>query len=309
MSSPKAAVRATTPKSASLAALLSPGRAAASRKNGAKSRGPKTPEGKARASRNALKHSLRAEQFIVVEGESAEAFAAFEAALVDDLAPLGAMQTLLVGRIVRAAWRLERAERIEAELFARAMFAEGDLGLALIRDGNGARAFDTLLRYRGTAQAEFSRALRLLKALQAEAAPQEAARHCEGAGRPAPHPSRHLSPETSNKPEVRGNPGDLRYEPGRVPASPGAIGPAVPATPRDGTATPKKQPDEPKSRRIPCESARPVESALSQGPKSAAALAQTAESAAPLLASTVLASRRHGRAGTVLNKAFPQAIP
>ncbi len=119
MSSPKAAARAAAPKAVSLAALLSPARAAASRKNGAKSRGPKTPEGKARASRNALKHGLRAEHFTVVEGESAEAFAALEAALVGDLAPVGALQTLLAGRIVRAAWRLERAERIEAELFAR----------------------------------------------------------------------------------------------------------------------------------------------------------------------------------------------
>jgi hypothetical protein len=38
------------------------------------------------------------------------------------------------------AWRLERAERIEAELFAREM-RDRDLGLALICDGNGARAF------------------------------------------------------------------------------------------------------------------------------------------------------------------------
>jgi hypothetical protein len=45
-----------------------------------------------------------------------------------------------------------------------------NLGLALIRDGHGSRAFDTLLRYRGSALAELWRALRLLKALQAEAA-------------------------------------------------------------------------------------------------------------------------------------------
>jgi hypothetical protein len=41
-------------------------------------------------------------------------------------------------------------------------------GLALIRDGNGPRSFETLLRYRGAAMAEFWRALRTLKALQAE---------------------------------------------------------------------------------------------------------------------------------------------
>jgi hypothetical protein len=49
-------------------------------------------------------------------------------------------------------------------------FGDGDLGPALIRDCNGARAFDTLLRYRGGTLAEFSRALRTLKALQIERA-------------------------------------------------------------------------------------------------------------------------------------------
>src|ERR1700754_3146256 len=103
MSRPKAAQRvAAANVAASLAALLSPARAEASRRNGAKSNGPKTPEGKARASRNALTHGLRAGQHVVVEGESPEAFAAFEAALVADLAPDGALQALLAGRIARA---------------------------------------------------------------------------------------------------------------------------------------------------------------------------------------------------------------
>jgi hypothetical protein len=269
MSSPKAASRAAAPNAvaASLAALLSPARAEASRRNGARSKGPKTPEGKAHASRNALKHGLRAEHHVVVEGASPEAFAAFEAALLDDLAPEGALQTLLAGRIARAAWRLERAERIEAELFAREMrgpFGDGDLGLALIRDGSGARAFDTLLRYRGAAQAELSRALRTLKALQAEA--QEVA------------PSRprlvaaELPAALPNKPKARGNPRDSRAEaafaaalpvpdpaaplPEIAPALDAAAGPALdPRTDAPGCRAPvrSKTPIEPKVRTNPGE--------------------------------------------------------
>jgi len=146
---------------------LSAARAAASRRNGAKSRGPKTAEGKARSSQNALKHGFRAQKFLVVGDESPREFDAFEAALLEELAPEGALQSLLARRIARAAWRLERAERIEAHLFARRLDGDRDLGLAVIRDGNGTRSFDTLLRYRGSASAELWRALRLLKALQA----------------------------------------------------------------------------------------------------------------------------------------------
>ena len=57
---------------------LSAARAAASRRNCARSHGPKTAEGKARSARNALKHGLRSQQFVVVGDEDAEAFAALD---------------------------------------------------------------------------------------------------------------------------------------------------------------------------------------------------------------------------------------
>jgi hypothetical protein len=47
-------------------------------------------------------------------------------------------QTLLARRVAAAAWRLLRADGIEAELFAQQGTGNGDLGLALIRDCNGA---------------------------------------------------------------------------------------------------------------------------------------------------------------------------
>jgi hypothetical protein len=82
---------------------------------------------------------------------------------------------VLARRVAVAAWRLARADRIEAELFEERRFADGGLGLALIRDGNGTQSFETLLRYRGAAMAEFWRALRTLKALQAEQAAETGA--------------------------------------------------------------------------------------------------------------------------------------
>jgi hypothetical protein len=160
MSSVGTAPRAAVP--------VSTARAEASRRNGAKSRGPSSPEGKARAAQNALKHGLRAQKHVVLPDEDAGEFRALAAALIQELAPAGALQSVLAQRVAVAAWRLARADRIETELLV--LRGDRDLGLVLTRDGHGARAFPTLLRYRGTALAEFMRCLRALKALQAEKA-------------------------------------------------------------------------------------------------------------------------------------------
>ena len=76
---------------------------------------------------------------------------------------------LSAARIARAAWRLDRADRLEVEVFAHRSYGNAGVGLALIRDGNGTRSVETLMRYRGAAMAELMRALRALNALQAKA--------------------------------------------------------------------------------------------------------------------------------------------
>jgi hypothetical protein len=149
---------------------VSNARAAASRRNGAKSRGPKTEAGKARSARNALKHGMRALQYVVLPDEDAVQFQTLEAALLDELAPEGALQLVLARRVAVAAWRLARADRMEVELFEERRWEDAGVGMALIRDGNGTRSFETLMRYRSAAMAEFWRALKTLKALQAEPA-------------------------------------------------------------------------------------------------------------------------------------------
>ena len=143
---------------------LSSARAEASRRNGAKSRGPKTPEGKARSSQNALKHGLRGQKHMLLPGESAAEYQRLEAALLEELAPEGALQAVLARASSPPLGGSSASSEIETEVFAwNQLGGSGhSLGLALIRDCNNARAFDTLLRYRGGTLAEFWRALKTL---------------------------------------------------------------------------------------------------------------------------------------------------
>ncbi|HSA79606.1 MAG TPA: hypothetical protein VLE23_02210, partial [Geminicoccaceae bacterium] len=113
-------------------------------------------------------HGMRAAKHVVLPDEDAAEFAGLEAAMIAELAPVGTLQSVLARRVAIAAWRLARADRIEAEVFKVEDYGAAGAGLALIRDGNSTRSFETLLRYRGAAMAEFSRALHTLKALQAE---------------------------------------------------------------------------------------------------------------------------------------------
>jgi len=91
-------------------------RAHIARENGAKSRGPKTEEGKAKSSRNALKDGSRAEKFKhFVPPHPAVACIEDRAAymqLVDDLIaiykPLNQVALQAVGDIATARWQIER---------------------------------------------------------------------------------------------------------------------------------------------------------------------------------------------------------
>jgi hypothetical protein len=118
---------------------ISNARAEASRRNGARSRGPKTPEGKAPAAQNALKHGMRAQKYVLLPQEDATAFAALETTILAELAPIGVLQTLLARRVAVAAWRLERADRMEAEVLEFRSYDDANAGLALLGPGVGER--------------------------------------------------------------------------------------------------------------------------------------------------------------------------
>jgi hypothetical protein len=101
---------------------------AANRANATRSTGPRTPEGKASSSMNAVTHGLTA-QTAVLRGEDRGQLEALSESLMRELAPRGVVQRLVAERIVSLTWKLRRVARAE-EVVARQM------------DENAARAWE-----------------------------------------------------------------------------------------------------------------------------------------------------------------------
>jgi len=89
----------------------------ANRLNAQKSTGPRTPEGKEKTSQNALKHGLLARE-AVIQGEDPEDFELYREGMLEELAPVGAVEAMLAERIAGVSWRLRRAERLQNAAFA-----------------------------------------------------------------------------------------------------------------------------------------------------------------------------------------------
>src|SRR5262245_42517817 len=123
-------------------------RAEISRRNGRKSCGPCTHDGKERSKFNALKHGLDAKT-PVLPGEDPEAYRRRIAAWTADFRPRNQAEFFLVEQAARVSWQIERADRAEAARLteaiqnaaaeqARRVDAEvAELGRRLLRDQFG----------------------------------------------------------------------------------------------------------------------------------------------------------------------------
>ena len=96
----------------------------ANRNNALLSTGAKTPEGRKRSSMNALRHGLTG-QVTTMTDEDRAAHEKFSNALIQDLAPKGAMETQLAQRVATDSWRLNRISAVEDNLFALGLHEHG----------------------------------------------------------------------------------------------------------------------------------------------------------------------------------------
>lgn len=150
---------------------------ASNRRNARRSTGPKTRAGKNASSKNALRHGLLAQQ-VTLPDEDGAAFQEFRQRLFAERAPTGPWEEVLVDQMVACAWRLRRAERMEAAVVAhRTSEAEAELdhsrrsadplALGLIRDATGADTMSKIGRYERRVERSMYRASHQLERLQA----------------------------------------------------------------------------------------------------------------------------------------------
>ncbi|MEO7652910.1 MAG: hypothetical protein ABIZ80_20805 [Bryobacteraceae bacterium] len=150
-----------------------------SRVNGAKSKGPKTPETKQISSRNALRHGLTSRHTIVLECEDKAEFDELHAAFYAFWRPSNIVEQDLVDDMVAARWRLRRLSTIETAAIdtevqirhpeLQKQYEDPDLGVTLgqaVHAMAAGPAFGILARYHTRLCREYKSTLRLLHDIQ-----------------------------------------------------------------------------------------------------------------------------------------------
>lgn len=102
---------------------ISERRLAANRANALKSTGPRTAEGKARSSLNALRHGITGQVSIMTEEDRA-AHDKFCQELIDSLRPEGPLEIQFASSIAEDFWRLQRIRALENDILALGAFSD-----------------------------------------------------------------------------------------------------------------------------------------------------------------------------------------
>ncbi len=154
--------------------------------------GPRTPEGKARSSRNALKHGLTAAQ-LVVRPEERDLFDDFLCQYEEEFRPQGMLEQTLFDLLVHAAWNLRRIRTLEARMIGE--------GMDPFLDEENSAAAHRLERYAQRYERSFYKALKELRAVQATRQEQEeepfeeSTKRTPDPQRPTPDPQTHRQTE------------------------------------------------------------------------------------------------------------------
>ena len=151
-------------------------KSATARINGAKSRGPKTPEGLQKSSRNALKRGFTSRSNILLDRENPEEFQSTLDGYLAIYQPTNPFEKDLVEEIVATRWRIRRLWAVETSLLngeilnQESKIGKSDsdlhLGQAFRALADGSRSLDLTLRYESRLRRIHDRACKTLHELQ-----------------------------------------------------------------------------------------------------------------------------------------------
>ena len=195
-----------------------------SRINGAKSHGPKTPEGKETSSQNSLKHGFTSRKTLILKTESPDEYRAFLAEHIAIHQPTTLPESELVDQMAIARWRIRRFVGAETVLIDCEMVrnrekvdkefgpTDSDLHLAMaIRSlADESRCLSLMSRYESRLQRVHDKAYAALRELQqSRPAVPTAPSDPPAASGPAPEPP----PTPTYSPSVSAGADPTTYNP------------------------------------------------------------------------------------------------
>jgi hypothetical protein len=192
--------------------MRTPAQIAASRANGAKSKGPITAQGKRNSSRNSIRHGLLADT-IVLEEEKRDEFLEMLDELLDEHQPATPTELMMVETIAAARWKQNRIWGMQKIAFDHDVSTSPDPSaipplravLSLQSSPEKVRSHELLLRYDFAFDRQISRALLRLQQLQDRRAQRNArelelADHTDQSSRSAPATEDTQPPEETAAP-------------------------------------------------------------------------------------------------------------
>jgi hypothetical protein len=185
------------------------------RENGAKSRGPVTPDGKARASLNSLRHGLTAET-ICLSNEASDRLKLTYQSYLDLIQPQNQIEDDLVQVLAVSKWQEQRSWAIETSLFNYQMDVQEEdlekkfeklneptrLAIAFKSLADDSHALQLLLRYRGAHTRQYDRALNQLMKLRTKDVFNNAPVESAATPPERPKPEQRNEPSPTPKPEA-----------------------------------------------------------------------------------------------------------
>ncbi|MCK6500053.1 MAG: hypothetical protein L6Q38_11310, partial [Nitrospira sp.] len=147
----------------------------ANRQNALRSTGPTSPAGKARSSKNAMRHGLRSKD-LVLSWESAKDFDRLAKDLEREYRPATATERILLSRLLTCIWRLRRIVVVEHRALD---------GTESTEVSKRTSYFLAISKHEAGLDRFFHRALRELERVQAERKAREVSNSGENGSEPA----------------------------------------------------------------------------------------------------------------------------